>query len=78
MRGLAKTALPSLTECIALNQQCGRLTNPSCRVIGVSVNTAALDESEAERMLKKVEDDTGLVAVDAYRSGAGRLVDALG
>ncbi len=78
MRGLPDATLPSLTECIALNQQCGRLTNPSCRVIGISVNTAALVESEAGRILQEIEDDTGLVAVDAYRNGAGRLVDALG
>ena len=77
MRGLPDAKLPSLSECIALNESCGRLTNPTCRVIGMTVNTAALDEDGARRVLAKIEDDTGLPAVDAYRHGAGRLVDAL-
>ena len=77
MRGLPEATLPSLRECIDLNESCGRLTNPRCRVIGLSVNTAALDDDGARRTLAQVEDDTGLPAVDAYRQGAGRLVDAL-
>ncbi|HJP29140.1 MAG: DUF1611 domain-containing protein [Candidatus Latescibacteria bacterium] len=77
MRGLPDAALPSLSECITLNEQCGRLTNPKCRVIGLSVNTAALDETASERLLGEIEAQTGLPAVDAYRHGAGRLVDAL-
>jgi uncharacterized NAD-dependent epimerase/dehydratase family protein len=78
MRGLSDAKLPSLSECIALNESCGRLTNPRCRVIGLSVNTAALDDDGARRVLARIEDDIGLPAVDAYRHGAGRLVDALG
>ena len=77
MRGLPKASLPSLNECIALNEQCGRLTNLSCRVVGISVNTAALDKDDATRTLHSIEDACGLPAVDAYRQGAGRLVDAL-
>lgn len=77
MRGLPGAGLPSLRECIALNEQCGRLTNPACRVVGISVNTAALDEDDATGAMQSIEDACGLPAVDAYRHGAGRLVDAL-
>ncbi len=77
MRGLPDAALPGLAECIALNERCGRLTNAACRVVGISVNTAAFDVGGAERVLRGIEDETGLPTVDAYRQGAGRLVDAL-
>ncbi|MEW6752100.1 MAG: N-acetyltransferase DgcN [Candidatus Latescibacterota bacterium] len=77
MRGLPGYALPSLTECIRVNEELGRLTNPHCRVIGLSLNTSSYDESGAERILRQAEEETGLPAVDAYRQGAGRLVDAL-
>ena len=78
MRGLPHTPLPTLGECITLNERCGRLTNPACRVIGLSLNTSALDGPGAERALRAAEDETGLPAVDACRDGgAPRLADAL-
>jgi uncharacterized NAD-dependent epimerase/dehydratase family protein len=77
MRGLPDAPLPSLRECIELNERCGRLTNPACRVVGISVNTAALDEAAATKVLADIEAETGLPSVDAWRQGAGRLVDAL-
>ena len=77
MRGLPGYALPSLRDCIRVNEEAGRLTNPECRVSGVSLNTSSLSAAEAETLLKSVEDDLGLPAVDAYRQGAARLVDVL-
>jgi uncharacterized NAD-dependent epimerase/dehydratase family protein len=77
MRGLPEAAIPSLTECIMLNEQCGRLTNTACRVVGVSVNTAAFTDADADGVLQQIEAETGLPTVDAYRHGAARLVDAI-
>ncbi|MBT3344398.1 MAG: DUF1611 domain-containing protein [Gemmatimonadetes bacterium] len=77
MRGLPEAALPSLSECIQLNEHCGRLTNPACRVIGISLNTSAVPDAEVESTCRAIEDETGLPTIDAYRQGAGRLVDAL-
>lgn len=77
VRGLPSYVLPSLPECIYLNEQMGRLTNPNCRVIGVSINTSQFDEEEAKTYLEATEAEVGLPTVDAYRLGAGRLVDAL-
>lgn len=76
MRGLPGYPLPSLADCIRANEAAGRLTNPACAVVGISVNTAALDQEAARVLLGSVEAETGLPAVDAYRQGAGRLVDA--
>ncbi len=54
-----------------------RVVNPACEVVGVSVNTAAMGEDEALSYLEGVEARMGLPAVDPFRQGAGRLVDAL-
>ena len=77
MRGLPKYALPDLNDCIRLNEECGRLTNPACRTIGVAVNTSHLVADEAARVLSEIETETGLPTVDPVRQGAARLVDAL-
>ena len=77
MRGLPEYALPDLTDCIRLNEECGRLTNPACRTIGVAVNTSHIAADEAVRVLSKIEAETGLPTVDPVRQGAARLVDAL-
>lgn len=77
MRGLPDARVPSLRECVELNERCGRLTNPGCRVVGLSLNTSHLGEADAEAVLKRAEDEIGVPAVDAYRHGAARLVDAL-
>ena len=54
-----------------------RRVNPDCRVVALSINTQALDESAAQDCLKEAEDRMGLPATDPYRFGAGKLVDAL-
>ena len=77
MRGLPEYRLPSLREAISLNEHAARLTNPDCRVIGLSLNTSLLDAADAERSLRAAEEETGLPAIDAYRDGAARLVDLL-
>ncbi|RVU33635.1 DUF1611 domain-containing protein [Hwanghaeella grinnelliae] len=77
MRGLPDFPIPDLKECIALNEQCGRLTNPACKVVGVSVNTVALGDAEAKDVLAKIADETGLPTTDTFRYGAGPIVDVL-
>ena len=77
MRGLPEYELPDLNDCIRLNEECGRLTNPACRTIGVAVNTSHLVADEAARVLSEIEAETSLPTVDPVRQGAARLVDAL-
>jgi len=54
-----------------------RIVNPRVQITGVSVNTKALGNAEAEACLKEIEDRMSLPAVDPYRHGAAKLVDAL-
>lgn len=77
MRGLPHRALPDLAECIALNESCARLTCPTARVVGLSANTARLDEDEAHRVLAEMAQRFGLPAVDPLRTGVKPIVDAL-
>ena len=77
MRGLPGYALPSLEALRDTATALARVANPAATVVGVSVNTAALPEAEAQAYLAEVEARMGLPTVDPFRYGAGRLVDAL-
>lgn len=77
MRGLPGYDLPSLEDLRDTALALARVANPDCQVVGIAVNTAAMDESEAVRYLAEVEARMGLPSVDPFRQGAGRLVDAL-
>jgi uncharacterized NAD-dependent epimerase/dehydratase family protein len=77
MRGLPTYGLPSIADCIHLNEQCGRLTNAQCHTIGIAVNTSKRSEQDALELLKDIERETGLPCIDPMRQGAARLVDAL-
>lgn len=77
MRGLPDFELPALKRCIELNETMGRIVNPDCRVVGVSVNTSGLPADRQDAYLEEVEKELGMPTVDAFRQGAGRLVDAL-
>ncbi|MEM8788342.1 MAG: N-acetyltransferase DgcN [Pseudomonadota bacterium] len=77
MRGLPHYDLPSLGALRDLGLTLGRVVNPQVEVVGISVNTAALAEDAATEYLVELEAEMGLPAVDPFRHGAGRLVDAL-
>ncbi len=77
MRGIPHQSLPSLEECIALNEQCARLTNPNAKVVGFAFNTSSMSDSEATACLKETSDKFGMPAVDPVRTGVAALVDVL-
>lgn len=77
MRGLPDYKQPSLQQLrdTALTLAC--VVNPACEAVAVSVNTQHMSEEEALAYLKGVEEEMGIPAVDPFRQGAGRLVEAL-
>ncbi|GEO80509.1 hypothetical protein ROR02_06400 [Pararhodospirillum oryzae] len=77
MRGLPGRQLPSLDECIRLNLECARLTNPDAVVVGMAFNTAGLSTEAATRLLGQTADAYGMPCVDPVRTGVGQLVTAL-
>jgi len=77
MRGLPGRSLPALADCIAAHEAAARVTNPKARVIGFSLNTSALSDDAAQRLLLELEETHGMPAVDPLRTGVGPLVDLL-
>ena len=77
MRGTPTVPMPDLQAVIDANIRAGQLTNPDIRCVGVSVNTSALSDGEADKLLQELEAKLGLPCVDAFRHGAARLVDAI-
>ncbi len=77
MRGLPDYRLPSLEALRDMALALARVVNPAVQVVGVSVNTRALDDETALQCLAEIEDRMDLPTVDPFRQGAGRLVDAL-
>ena len=78
MRGTPQIPMPDLQVVIDANIAAGRLTNPDIRCTGVSMNTSGMPVDAADALLRETEARLGLPCVDAFRQGAGRLVDALG
>ncbi len=77
MRGLPTYDLPSLEALRDMVLPIAQVANPDVQIIGISVNTQHLSEEDALAYLAEVEDRMGLPAVDPFRQGPGRLVDAL-
>ena len=77
MRGLPGYRLPKLEALRDMALALARVVNPGCRVVGISVNTQHMGDTEAERYLAGLEARMGLPATDPFRFGAGALVDAL-
>ncbi len=77
MRGLPDYTLSSLEVLRDTALPLARVVNSTCQVVGISVNTQHFSEDEALSCLEGVEKRMGLPAVDPFRQGAGRLVDAL-
>ena len=77
MRGLPGYELPNLEELRDTALILARVVNPNVKVVGISINTQHLSEMEAVAFLVETESSMGIPAVDPFRHGASRLVDAL-
>ena len=77
MRGLPHYPIPELEDCIALNLANAKLTNGNCRMLGVSVNTSALSQEEADRYLSETSERLSLPCLDVMRGGADGFLDHL-
>jgi uncharacterized NAD-dependent epimerase/dehydratase family protein len=70
-------SVPEIGEAIALNLQLGRRTNPAIRCGGISLNTGALSQDEAERIIASESERLGLPVADPLRGGQSldRMID---
>lgn len=69
--------IPDIADVIDLTIRCGSLTNPGIRCVGIAVNTAALDETEARRVIEETSKRFDLPASDPVRFGVRPIVDRL-
>ncbi|WP_439103406.1 N-acetyltransferase DgcN [Celeribacter marinus] len=77
MRGLPDYDLPTLQQLRDTALPLARIANSACEVVGISINTQHMSDDEAVAYLAAVEAEMELPAVDPFRQGAERLVDAL-
>ncbi len=66
----------ALMEHVALNERLASARHP-CRVVGVALYTAHLDEDEARGAIDAVARETSLPTTDVLRFGSDPLIDAL-
>ena len=69
--------LPTLTACIAANEQAAHLTNPAARCVAIALNTRGMDEKERQDAFARAHRETGLVVFDPIATGADTVVEAL-
>lgn len=77
MRGLPHYPVPDLAACIEANLAAARLTNPDVRLVGIAVNTAALDEETARALCSELAARHGLPCVDPVRTGCAAIVERI-
>ena len=77
LNGFAHVAVPTLEQAIPAYLAAARLTNPDATIVGISLNTSALDKTEASETLAATTQQFGLPCVDPIRTGVAALVDRL-
>ncbi len=68
--------LPEIKRIIHLHEEIVNVFRPT-KVVGIGINSVGLTDEESKSEAKKLEDATGLPAVDALRFGGAKLADAL-
>ena len=69
--------LPSIGDVIERTVEIGRLTNPDIACIGISVNTSAVSEVEADAYLQELAETHDLPCIDPIRKGTSAIADEI-
>jgi uncharacterized NAD-dependent epimerase/dehydratase family protein len=76
IEGCPGHSIPSLADLVELHERIALPARPA-KVAAVALNTSALGEEQGREAVAAAEAETGLVADDPVRFGAGRLVEAV-
>lgn len=77
IRGLPHMPVPDPADCLAVNLQVARLTNPDVRAVGVAINGSGLAVHEAKAIARSLEARLHLPVVDPVRDGVDPILDQL-
>lgn len=69
--------VPGLAVARDLYLQAARLTNPGARLVGVSLNTSAMDDAAAQEALERAGRELGVPAFDPMRSHLDQVVASI-
>jgi len=68
--------IPDLKKLIELHENVITFFRPT-KVVGIGINSIGLTDEQSITEAKKLEDQTGLPAIDTFRFGGSKLADAL-
>ncbi len=68
--------IPEIKKLIDLHEQVIEFFRPT-KVVGIGINSIGLTDAQSQDEAKKLEDRTGLPAIDTFRFGGAKLADAL-
>ncbi len=71
-----KIPLSELNRLIRLHEEVINIFRPT-KIVGIGINSIGLTDEQSNAEAKKIEDATGLPAIDAFRFGGAKLADAL-
>ncbi len=77
MRSLPHYKLPTMAETLELNLQMARRTNAKARLVGISLNTSALESEAAQKLCADTANAFGVPCVDPLRMGVEEIVTVL-
>lgn len=77
LSGMPAFPVPDVETIVAMTIGLGRVTNPSIRCVGVSLNTSRVPDASRVAVLLDYERRLGVPAFDPLRSGVERVVDEL-
>jgi uncharacterized NAD-dependent epimerase/dehydratase family protein len=69
--------IPSLESAMSQYLTAAKVTNPTARFVGISLNTSGLDRESRRKVMASVADDFALPVIDPILDGAGAIAEAL-
>lgn len=77
IRHLPHCKVPSISDSIEANLNAARLTNPNVKLAGISLNTSAINEEEAQALCADWQEKYQVPVTDPVRFGIQSIADAL-
>ena len=75
--GFPEHPIPSLESAMSQYLTAAKVTNPTARFVGISLNTSSLDAESRRKLMASLTEDFGLPVVDPIRDGAGAIAEVM-